>query len=142
MSPLKRGVSIETDYLNDSRILSVYFKGKERTDKYLLLSVHIVKYRCCPFSVTSCLSNPGYCLILFSWSGFVFMLKKVLMPSLTDKSFKLQESCTKRKLVSKTWAGQDLMLVQDIWSPERNHRLFGLPEKLHVSCVRLHTMLK
>lgn len=84
MSPLKREVSIETDYLNDSRVLSVYFKGKERTDKYLLLSVHIVKYRHYSFSVTSCLNNPGYCLILFSWSGFVFMLKKkVLMPSLT-----------------------------------------------------------
>lgn len=55
MSPLKRGVRIETDYLNDSRVLSVYFKGKERTDKYLLLSVHIVKYRHCPFSATSCL---------------------------------------------------------------------------------------
>lgn len=61
------------------------------------------------------------------------------MPSLTDTSFKLQKSFTKRKLVSKTWAGQDLMLVQDVWSPERNHRLFGLPEKLHISCVRLHT---
>lgn len=76
MSPSKRGVSIETDYLNDSRVLHVYFKGKERTDKYLLLSVHIVKYRCYPFSVTSCLNNPGYFLIVFSWSGFIFMLKK------------------------------------------------------------------
>lgn len=70
------------------------------------------------------------------------MLKKVLMPSLTDTSFKLQKSFTKRKLVSKTCAGQDLMLVQDVWSPERNHRLFGLPEKLHISCVRPYTMLK
>lgn len=29
------------------------------------------------------------------------------------------------------------MFVQDVWSPEMNRRLFGLPGKMHVSCVRL-----
>lgn len=39
------------------------------------------------------------------------------MPSLPDSSFKLQKSLTKRKLVSKSWTGQDFMLVQEVWSP-------------------------
>lgn len=29
------------------------------------------------------------------------------------------------------------MFVQDMWSAEMNHRLFGLPGKMHISCVRL-----
>lgn len=47
------------------------------------------------------------------------------MLSLTDASFKLQKSFTKRKLVSKTWAAQDRMLVQDVWSPEINQTFWS-----------------
>lgn len=42
------------------------------------------------------------------------------MPSLPDSSFELQNSLPKRKLVSKSWAGQDFLLLQDVWSPQTN----------------------
>lgn len=63
------------------------------------------------------------------------MFEKVLMPSLTDTSFKLQKSFTKRKLLSKMWADQDLYVcTRYVVSRNESQTFWSTWENAHFLC--------
>lgn len=85
------------------------------------------------------LINPGSVLFVII---FFHIKKKVLMLSLPASSFKLQKGLTKRKLSSKSWAGQDFKLVQDVWSPGPSKPQTLVYLRKHVSFAILHTYIE
>lgn len=137
--PLRHGL-VEKQRLSEWLQSLKFLFQREGKDRQILTALHLhCRIQMLLIFGYFLLINPGTVLFVII---FLHIKKKVLMLSLPASSFKLQKGLTKRKLSSKSWAGQDFKLVQDVWSPGPSKPQTLVYLRKHVSFVILHTYIE